>query len=103
MKTKLWRLDNIELIVFFLSASELIVLMESNKHDSDGSEGFFTFFSWYGHDDDDNDDKIEDNTDDDGDDDDLEENCVKAVALARFHSTEAPCGALSASTHLLLQ
>ena len=53
-----------------------------------------------------NDDKIadNDNDDDDGDDDDLEEeNCVKAVALARFHSTEAPCGALSASTHLLLQ
>ena len=52
------------------------------------------------------DDKIDDNDNDvdDGDDDDLEEeNCVKAVALARFHSTEAPCGALSASTHLLLQ
>ena len=53
-----------------------------------------------------NDDKIDnnDNDDDGGDDDDLEEeNCVKAVALARFHSTEAPCGAVSASTHLLLQ
>ena len=52
------------------------------------------------------DEKIDDNDndDDDGDDDDLEEeNCVKPVALARFHSTEAPCGALSASTHLLLQ
>ena len=80
--------------------------MESNEHNSHGSEGFFTFLSWYGDDDDGNDDKIDDNDndDDDGDDDDLEEeNCVKAVALARFHSTEAPCGALSASTHLLLQ
>ena len=32
-----------------------------------------------------------------------EEDCVKAGARAGFHSTEAPCGALSASTHLLLQ
>ena len=75
MNTKLLWLDNLE----------LIVLVESNEHDSDGSEGFFTFLSWYGDDDDGNDDKIDDNDndDDDGDDDDLEEeNCVKAVALA---------------------
>ena len=37
------------------------------------------------------------------DDDPGEEDCVKAGAGAGFHSTEAPCGALSASTHLLLQ
>ena len=37
------------------------------------------------------------------DDDPREEDCVKAGAGAGFHSTEAPCGALSASTHLLLQ
>ena len=83
-----------------------VLLVESNEHDSHDSEGFSTFLSWYGDDNDVNDDKIadNDNDDDDGDDDDLEEeNCVKAVALARFHSTEAPCGALSASTHLLLQ
>ena len=44
------------------------------------------------------DDPGEEDVDDPG-----EEDCVKAGARAGFHSTEAPCGALSASTHLLLQ
>ena len=52
------------------------------------------------YDDDPDDDPDEDDPDDD---DPGEGDCVKAGARAGFHSTEAPCGALSASTHLLLQ